>query len=792
MASLSDSFTPTVGRLRTFLTGQRNDPGTAPPEPSPATPAWTPMAPSGDPSRVTPTNPAGIKFAHGGRVRGPGTGTSDSIKARLSDGEYVLPTDTVAAMGGPDALDRVKDATHQPVRSLAGGFANGGAIDPLRPNSFGDAAAASNGAGVTQLSATPAPGGNAVPGMQTSEFHPPPAQSPLQAQAARAVPLPGGSNVPGMTASEIPAGPANPNVGAGGSAEAKAFQAGRAAPAAPTAPASPTIANSFGDAAAAAKTPGITQVETAAAKPGIVSRVGGGLVDGAKSLVSKPALAIGGAVGGIVGASESLADTSNGYRDKSQADLGVTSPLGSVAADAARTMSNVGNSLTGGYAEKVGRGLSSAVNGGSFLDGFSQDTDRAKFLDDKKQAAAVSAAPDAAVTPGEQMGPPSSANVPNRIGNSFDQGTTIPGDLPNNVREAMGINNGGVGVVGAAGVTSADTLGQANRDVAHMREMNALNKGSAGFSGVIGGGSIGGMSADDRQSFFDNANLRNAASKGSWSPRGGYKSDDSAIAAALAPITARNQRQIADSKNLADSTAARMTDATNRRDTDVRADATKYGADATYKAATMKNSFELQQRALSGQVFRAANGDPAKAATLAASIGLDSAPFTAMASAAQAREAGTQAVQEKAIGATREATQVFGPDGKADPAGSAAAHDVITKLFKGASTMNSQEREAALPAMKALADIYGKTAQGNQMGVAKWNPFDPKASPLDSMPNFKGGQLIRASTGALVTPGVSMGDYYVKRADGTQVPLGKISEKQLELINQNIKTGKWN
>ena len=59
-------------------------------------------------------------YADGGRVRprgfvaGPGTGTSDSIKARLSDGEYVLPADTVQAVG-VDALDALKDATHTPV-----------------------------------------------------------------------------------------------------------------------------------------------------------------------------------------------------------------------------------------------------------------------------------------------------------------------------------------------------------------------------------------------------------------------------------------------------------------------------------------------------------------------------------------------------------------------------------------------------------------------------------------------------------------------------------------------------
>ena len=47
---------------------------------------------------VTPTTFA----AAGGEVEGPGTGTSDSVPARLSDGEFVLTAKSVRGAGGGD------------------------------------------------------------------------------------------------------------------------------------------------------------------------------------------------------------------------------------------------------------------------------------------------------------------------------------------------------------------------------------------------------------------------------------------------------------------------------------------------------------------------------------------------------------------------------------------------------------------------------------------------------------------------------------------------------------------
>jgi hypothetical protein len=150
-------------------------------------------------------------LARGGMVRGPGTGTSDSIATEAEPGTYIMPADSTAAIG-PSALEKMgtvpvrlsdgefkippeqvmalgaavlklyKDATHTPVNGEDGGqtdaevedddkegargfnpadrmaempqmFADGGMVDPNRPRSFGDAAAAAQDPGVTQIGA---------------------------------------------------------------------------------------------------------------------------------------------------------------------------------------------------------------------------------------------------------------------------------------------------------------------------------------------------------------------------------------------------------------------------------------------------------------------------------------------------------------------------------------------------------------------------------------------------------------------------------------------------------------
>jgi hypothetical protein len=83
------------------------------------------------------------RMEKGGDVDGPGTGTSDSVPAMLSDGEYVLPADTVAAVGKA-TLDKLKNATHTPVnkpqtRGMVAHLVDGG--DPKAAQSESDRAA---------------------------------------------------------------------------------------------------------------------------------------------------------------------------------------------------------------------------------------------------------------------------------------------------------------------------------------------------------------------------------------------------------------------------------------------------------------------------------------------------------------------------------------------------------------------------------------------------------------------------------------------------------------------------
>lgn len=65
-----------------------------------------------------------IERANGGQISGPGTGTSDSIPAMLSNGEHVLTASDVRKVGGQDAVYRLRAG----IQAGALSFASGGPV----------------------------------------------------------------------------------------------------------------------------------------------------------------------------------------------------------------------------------------------------------------------------------------------------------------------------------------------------------------------------------------------------------------------------------------------------------------------------------------------------------------------------------------------------------------------------------------------------------------------------------------------------------------------------------------
>ena len=67
------------------------------------------------------------EFAGSGPVEGPGTGVSDSIPARLSDGEFVFTAKVVEEIGADELMRMMKDAEMRADERQ--GMANGGEMD---------------------------------------------------------------------------------------------------------------------------------------------------------------------------------------------------------------------------------------------------------------------------------------------------------------------------------------------------------------------------------------------------------------------------------------------------------------------------------------------------------------------------------------------------------------------------------------------------------------------------------------------------------------------------------------
>lgn len=375
-----------------------------------------PQQPQEEEEQPSRPAPAGFRFADGGRVNGKGGRTDDKVgPVMLSDEEYVLPADTADAIGR-DVLDQLRLHTHdfkddrkesalRKQHGAADHLADGGSPDWLeKGKALGQralAGAQQYGAQAIDYAKSKLPGlqqqaadygrqglayGKQV-GAQAADF----ARTNLNPDALRkhaATVQQAATETGTQLKDQFERAAYNP-------AERRQMAMDRVRAELGDKPVGSGQANPQyrTPQAAAPAAPATPQPKT----PNVLQRTGSTLRNApaaARGVINKPfnaiptGLAIG-AAGAQAGAQE-LRDQESGYAKAFNESMG---DMNSIGGSALRVLSGIGDNLTGGYATRLGQGISSMLGGESFSDGFNRATHREQFEAARQPAPTTPAAP---------------------------------------------------------------------------------------------------------------------------------------------------------------------------------------------------------------------------------------------------------------------------------------------------------------------------------------------------------------------------------------------------------------
>ena len=360
--------------------------------------------------------PAGFRFADGGRVTGKGGRTDDKVgPVMLSDEEYVLPADTADAIGR-DVLDQLRLHTHdfkddrkesalRKQHGAADHLADGGSPDWLEKGKalgqralagaqqYGNQAidyAKSKLPGLQQQAADYGRQGLAYGkqvGAQAADF----ARTNLNPDALRqhaATVQQAATETGAQLKDQFERAAYNP-------AERRQMAMDRVRAELGDKPVGSGQANPQyrTPQAVAPATPATPQPKA----PNVLQRAGSALRNApaaARGVINKPFNAIPtgltvAAAGAQAGAQE-LRDQESGYAKAFNESM---DDMNAIGGSALRVLSGIGDNLTGGYATRLGQGISSMLGGESFSDGFNRATHREQFEAARQPAPVTPVAP---------------------------------------------------------------------------------------------------------------------------------------------------------------------------------------------------------------------------------------------------------------------------------------------------------------------------------------------------------------------------------------------------------------
>lgn len=371
-----------------------------------------PQQPQEEEEQPSRPAPAGFRFADGGRVNGKGGRTDDQVgPVMLSDEEYVLPADTADAIGR-DVLDQLRLHTHdfkddrkesalRKQHGTADHLADGGSPDWLeKGKALGQRALASAqqyGNQAIDYAKSKLPGlsqratdygrqglayGKQV-GAQAADF----ARTNLNPDALRkhaATVQQTATETGAQLKDQFERAAYNP-------AERRQMAMDRVRAELGDRPvgsgqANPQYRTPQATAPAAPATPQPVQPKS----PGVLSRAGSSLRSAVNSPLNKVSTGLAVGTSALQSGAQELRDQESGYAKAFNESMG---DMNAIGGSALRVLSGIGDNLTGGYATRLGQGISSMLGGESFSDGFNRATHREQFEAARQPAPSTPAAP---------------------------------------------------------------------------------------------------------------------------------------------------------------------------------------------------------------------------------------------------------------------------------------------------------------------------------------------------------------------------------------------------------------
>lgn len=371
-----------------------------------------PQQPQEEEEQPSRPAPAGFRFADGGRVNGKGGRTDDKVgPVMLSDEEYVLPADTADAIGR-DVLDQLRLHTHdfkddrkesalRKQHGTADHLADGGSPDWLeKGKALGQralAGAQQYGAQAIDYAKSKLPGlqqqaadygrqglayGKQV-GTQAADF----ARTNLNPDALRkhaATVQQAATETVAQLKDQFEHAAYNP-------AERRQMAMDRVRAELGDRPVgSGQVSPQYRTPQTAAPAAPVTPQPVQPKGPGVLSRAGSSLRSAVNSPLNKVSTGLAVGTSALQSGAQELRDQDSGYAKAFNESMG---DMNAIGGSALRVLSGIGDNLTGGYATRVGQGISSMLGGESFSDGFNRATHREQFEAARQPAPSTPAAP---------------------------------------------------------------------------------------------------------------------------------------------------------------------------------------------------------------------------------------------------------------------------------------------------------------------------------------------------------------------------------------------------------------